>query len=117
MRGLYDQIVEQAREAGTYGCRSCGCTDFYHWWQSWEATGISKPRYETWTVEYGPNAGQKVTSLVWDDFSTSRGGDAADDSADEYWCSDCEDSARTLEELLGLEEPQEPKDTRIRTVF
>jgi len=115
VRGLYDQIVEQAAAKTVLGCRSCGCTDFYHWWLSWEATGISEPRLETW-VPFGSE--EPITGLVWGDFGTSRGGEPHhDDSGDEFWCADCEDHAHTLEELLGLEEARETRDTRIRTVF
>lgn len=97
MKGLYDQIVEQLRDKTKppFRCRSCGGEEFRLW---------EDVPYCHWieVLDYDPTTGFDI------DYVDGRSGDGGGDHYHEYWCSNCDDSASSLEELVGIVQPDDP---------
>ena len=94
MRGLYDQIVELNRDKTKppFRCRSCGSEEFKEWEPIWCSNWIT-------VLDYDPDTGFVL------DYGDSRTGDGGDFPC-EFWCANCADSASSLEELVGLPQPE-----------
>ena len=86
-----------ALERGEPVCRECGGSSFRAWYPVDEGQGIDVERAEDGTLTYDYNG------------ITESGESGANT---EYWCLDCDSSARTLEYLVGDtdEDDAEPDD-------
>lgn len=88
----------EALEAGTPACRECGGTSFRAWYPVDEGQGIDVERTDD-------------GSLVYEyDGDTTSGESGADY---EYWCRDCDTSAKTLEYLVGDTDEDGDKGERL----
>lgn len=96
MLGLARQLVEIHRDKTQppFRCRSCGGENF----RLWEDTPYG---------HYLTILGYDVEKGHFDlEYWNGESGDGGGDYYTEYWCTDCDDCAPTLEELVGMPQPE-----------
>ena len=93
MLGLARQLAEINRDKTQppFRCRSCGGEEF----KVWEPVD-----YSQWIEIHGYDAESGLWNL---DYIDGRSGDGTGE--EEFWCVNCDDSARSLEELVGMPRP------------
>ena len=77
---------------GPFGCRTCGSDQIVAWYPVYERQGINIIAYDG-----------DVLEVEYD--GCTRQADEAGEN-EEYRCLSCDDSAETLEELVGLSRPE-----------